>query len=119
MIIDIVKPEEWSQIEGAMKAVFHNDMPVTPDQAVFVGLYDEGRLAGWVHVEHLYHFNCVYLDVPYRQSGLGLKLIKEAASRIPAGHSAICIANRGYAVPIARALGARDLGIQRVFRKDT
>lgn len=118
MRIDLVKPEEWSLIEGAMKRVFNNDMPVTPDQAVFLGLYDEAKLAGWIHIEHLYHFNCVYIEAQYRQTGLGLRLIKEATDRIPAGHSAIWITDRHVANKIAPKLGARNLGNFQVFRKD-
>lgn len=114
----IVKPEEWLQIEGPMKAVLGNDMPVTPEQATFLGAYDDGKLVGWIHIEHVYHFNSVYLEAQYRQSRLGLKLIQEAASHIPAGHSAIWLTDRNVANKIAQLIGARNLGNYQVFRKD-
>lgn len=116
--IRIVQPGEWAEIERDMKADFNNDMPVSPDQAVFLGAYHGEEMAAWVHVEHLYHFNCVRVKAQYRETGLALRLIKEAASRIPAGHSAIWLTPRSAANKIAPLVGARNIGTYQVFRKD-
>lgn len=113
----IVALSDWPLIAPVMSEEFRNAMPESPEQSTFQGVYDGEKLVGWLHVEHLYHFNCAYLDVGYRQSGLGLRLIQEAASRIPVGESAIWITDRKVNA-IARRLKWRYLGDYRVYRKD-
>lgn len=116
--IEIVDADDWAEIERDMKADFNNDMPVLRSQACFLGAYDGDELAGWLHIEHLYHFNVVRIKAQYRQTGLALRLIKEAVSRIPSGHSAIWITPRPVANKIASVVGARNIGTYQVFRKD-
>lgn len=113
----ILPPDQWPLVAPIVTSEFHNAMPQTPEQTTFLTALDGAKLAGFIHVEHLFHFNCVYAAPEYRGSGLALDLIKEAAGLVPAGFSAVWLTDR-KATAIANELGARDMGVWRIFRKD-
>lgn len=113
----ILPVERWPLVEPIVTGEFGNGMPATPGQATFLAAMEGEKLAGFIHVEHLFHFNCVYAAREYRSRGLALQLIKEAASLIPPGFSAVWLSDRNTA-RMAAALGAREVGQYRVYRKD-
>lgn len=119
MIKSIILPfEQWSLVEPIYTGPeFQNAMPATPEQATFPVLMDGDKLAAFLLVEHLYHFNSVKVMPEYRGQGFAQQLIREAVARIPAGHSAIWITDSQHPLA-AKRVGARDLGLCQVYRKD-
>lgn len=113
----LLTDDEWPLIEPILCGQMRNGMPVTPDQSTFEGAFVDGKLVGHLHVEGLFHFNYVHIDAQYRQTGLALRLIRKATSRIPAGFSAIWLTDRN-ADQIARLMGWRNVGKFTVYRKD-
>lgn len=102
-----------------MRDVFQDSMPTDPEQGGFLALMDQEKIAAFLHIETLFHFNSIYVESAYRHQNAARTLLREAANRIPAGNSAIWLMNpaeRGDA--LARALGGRELGTYTVFRKD-
>lgn len=113
----ILEPSEWPLVAPVVTGEFRNSMPVRGDQSSFLAAFDGESLAGFVHVETLFHINCVFVKPCYRRAGLGLALLAAAAGRVPQGFSAIAIAPRSPEL-LARFLGARPLGRQQIFRRD-
>ncbi len=113
----ILLPEEWGLVAPIVAAEFGNAMLATPAQATFPAFMDGDRLAGFVHVETLFHFNCVYLAPEYRRPGLALELMRYAIERIPAGFSGVWLTDRRVGA-IAKNFGARSIGEWTVYRKD-
>lgn len=112
----ILPPDQWPLVEPIVTGEFGNGMP-GPEQSTFLAKMSNEKLAGFIHIEHLFHFNCVYVAPEHRHSGFALQLIEEAAARIPRGFSAVWLTDR-RTTQLAKSLGARDLGIWRIFRKD-
>lgn len=108
---------DWSLVEPAYVAESGNAMPETPDQALFPVIMDGEKLAAFMLVEHLYHFNSVQVMPEYRGQGFAQQLIRFAVARIPPAHSAIWITDSDHPLAAER-FGARDLGQCRVYRKD-
>lgn len=92
-------------------------MPIRPDQASFLAEVDGDTLRGFVHVENLLHFNCVWVADGERKSSLAFDLIRDAVSRIPKGFSGVWMMDRNMGA-VARRLGAREVGTYRIYRKD-
>lgn len=116
MQYEIIKSANWSEIA----AIVHGEglpMPAI-GTATFPALRDGDRLAAFLRVEHLYHFNYVMVMPEYRGSRVGLQLIEEATAHIPSNHSAIWLTEPGIAQRIARSMGWRNVGVSDVFRKD-
>lgn len=121
--MSIVLPfEQWGIIEPIVTGEFGNKMPEHPNRASFITQFADGELAGFVHVETLYHFNCIYLAPRFRESRFGAadfarRLMSEAVEKIPEGFSGLWLADRKVD-RIAESLGARRLGDYTVYRKD-
>lgn len=113
----ILLPEEWGTVYDIVTEDFRNAMPDRPDQATFLAETDGERLRGFVHIESLLHFNCVWVAEEERGTDLAVDLMRDAASRIPKGFSAVWLTDRSVGA-IARRLGAREVGTYRVYRKD-
>jgi|ERR1051325_3834033 GNAT superfamily N-acetyltransferase len=96
---------------------FQNSLPVTPEQATFPAIVDGEKIAAFMLVEHLYHFNAVYVYPEYRGQALAQRLIRDAVTSIPPGHSAIWMTDSQHPLA-AKRMGARDLGLCQVYRKD-
>lgn len=116
--IRILDPAEWPLVAPLVRGLFRNSMPETPAQGSFLAALDGYCLVGFVHVEQLFHFNCVYVAPPRRGTDLALRLMSDAASRVPAGHSAFLLSDRPAIGRLAEALGASDRGTWRYWRKD-
>lgn len=116
---NIILPfERWPELEPVFSE-FGDTVPVTAEQATFPAVVtDEGQLAAFFHVEHLFHFNSLYVMPEYRDQGFARRLIHSAVARIPPGHSAIWLAPLQKGHHLARALGFRTVGTYQVFRKD-
>ena len=117
--------EQWPLVEPIVTKEFRDAMPLTPAQSDFVALRDGQSVAGFLHVEHLYHFNSLYIMPEYRNQGLAMRLIRKATSSIPPLHSGIWLApaDKGDSIEskarrLAIDMGAREVGVYRVFRKD-
>ncbi len=118
----ILPPDRWPEIASVVESEFHNRMPVV-GQSVFPALVDGDKLAGFVHIEHLYHFVSCYVVPEYRGQGVGPRLIESATDRVPAGHSMIWLRpdlahEKRLGELLAQRYGARDQGLFQVFRKD-
>lgn len=92
-------------------------MPDHPGRASFITALSQKQLAGFVHVESLFHFNCVYVTPEHEHTGLTMRLIRDATACIPEGFSALWMTDRNVGL-IARTLGWRHVGTFSVYRKD-
>lgn len=115
----ILQPEEWETVGPIVRAELGHPMP-SPLQSTFPCLFDGDNVAGFVWVEHLYHFNSVYVMPEYRHQGLARRLLFEAAAKIPKGHAAICLPDpkQEHLIHLAERMGARRLLSRVVLRKD-
>src|SRR6185369_266298 len=112
----MLPPDRWSLVAPIVQREFGNAMP-TPADSGFLTALDGEKLAGFIHVESLYHFACEYIAPGYEDSGLSRRLIQDAASCIPIGRSGIWFTDRTVD-HIAARVGARVVGDYRVYRKD-
>lgn len=111
----MLPPDHWSRLEPVVRQ-FGNTMP-SPQDSGFLTALDGEKVAGFIHVESLYHFVCEYIAPGYEGSGLSRRLIQDAASCIPVGRSGIWLTDRKVD-HIAARVGARHVGNYRVYRKD-
>lgn len=111
--------EEWPLVRPILTnpAEFDNGMPTNPEQSTFPVLMDGDKLAAFLLVEHLLHFNSVYVVPEYRNQGCAQRLIRSAVASIPPGHSAIWITPTDVH-GIAHRFGFRELAPSRIYRKD-
>lgn len=121
--------KDWPLVEADFTRRMGNAMPTDPLRDSFVALFEPGMKAGQVpflHLETVYHFNCVVVpeEYGYHRRNMALRLIRDAATCIPAGQSAIWLSDRRVDM-IASAVGARLVhdqvdGTNRyyVYRKD-
>lgn len=115
----IVLPyEQWDRVAPLVTGMFGNAMPQNPQSDTFIARMDGDRLAAFLHVEMLYHFNSLFVDPEYRNQGIAPQLFIDSLSGITPGFSAIVMADRREWQYWARAVGARDLGLCRILRKD-
>lgn len=115
---DFLPPERWHEIADIVREQFQDAMPVTPAQATFPALFDGDQLVAFLHVEHLFHFNSLYVVPQYRDQGLALRMAQEAVRRMPLGESAIWLAPGVRGARFVEQLGARKVGVFTVYRKD-
>lgn len=114
---------QWPLVAPIVTGEFNNKMPEHDGRASFVAQFDQERnLAGFVHVETLYHFNCIWTAPQYRESRFGAadfarRLMSEAVDKIPEGFSGLWLADRSVD-NLAASMGARRLGEYVVYRKD-
>ncbi len=109
---------DWSLVEPVVTQTFGNAMPASAESDSFIARMDGDRLAGFLHVETLYHFNSLFVTPEYRNAGIGPGLFRDGLECIPPGFSAIVMADRRDWQHWARYVGARDLGMCRILRKD-
>jgi hypothetical protein len=115
----IVLPlEEWPLVATIVREQFGNAMPTRPESDSFVARFDGDRLAAFLHVEQLFHFNSLYVAPEYRKEGIAPGLFLDGLSSVPPGFSAIVFSEGEKWKAWARYVKARDLGLCRVFRKD-
>ena len=114
---EILSHDQWHLVEPIVKS-FGDPMPLSPKQTTFHVAMDGDHLAAVLRVEQLFHFVNVFVQPEYRNGGkLALALMQEASECIPEGFSGIWLSDRKVPT-IAKVLGARDLGMWRVYRKD-
>lgn len=118
MRVTVLPFEDWSTIADIVTREFNDGMPTSTDQATFAALMDGDKLAAFLHVEKLYHFNSLYVMPDYRKQGCARQLLRSASASIPEHESAIWLGPTDRGEIFARGFGFRDLGIYRVFRKD-
>lgn len=115
----IVLPfENWSAVESIVREEFCNGMPQRRESDTFIARFDGDKLAGFVHVEHLYHFNSLYVAPEYRGQGIAAGMFLDALGCVPPGFSAVALIPENKRSTWARYVNARDLGLLHVWRKD-
>jgi GNAT superfamily N-acetyltransferase len=115
----IVLPfDQWDIVAPIVRSEFHNEMPKRPESDSFIARFDGDRLAAFLHVEQLFHFNSLYVAPEYRDEGIATGLFLASLSAVPPGFSAIVLAEGNKWQAWARYVKARDLGMCRIFRKD-
>lgn len=114
----MLRPAEWSLIAPMMSAEFGNMMPIDPAQAAFLAAFADEKLAGFVHIERLFHAHCLYVAPEYRHTRAAYHMMHGVDARIPAGHSAIVLTDTEEVEDMLRRMGARDAGAWRLWRKD-
>lgn len=116
----LLQPDEYHLIEPVVTAELRNFLP-SPEQSTFPSLFDGANLAGFVWVEHLYHFQTVCVMPEYRgRPDIVRPLIEAAVAAIPKGHAAICLPDpkQEHLKLLAKRMGARQLSSRVVLRKD-
>lgn len=113
----------WAEIELIERAVFGDTMPSNPRQTSFLtAVAENGDIAGYLRLEHLYHMVHVYADPAQRNhASLARQLMTEAAECIPSGFSAVWLTRKPYP-QLAAQLQAQLVGGDRnrflVYRRD-
>lgn len=119
MIETIILPEErWPLVEPVVRGECHNGMPVTAAASTFLTALDGERLAGFIHLEQLFHYNILWVAPDYRRTRLAYRLMREVDSLIPAGFSTVSFVDKLSVSRMLRRLGGRSLGQCEVLRKD-
>lgn len=113
----ILLPEEWDKVAPIVTGEFNNAMPQTPAQGGFLAALDGERLAGFVHIESLFHLVSTYVFPDYRRTGLGWDLLMEAAARTPPGFSVALLTTRTR-TKMAKVVGAHRVGNFNFYRRD-
>lgn len=113
----ILTPEEWNQVAPIVTGEFNNAMPKTSAQGGFLAALDGERLAGFVHIEHLFHLVSTYVAPEYRRTGLGWELLMDAAARTPPGFSVALLTKR-VRNKMAAVVGAYKVGNFNFYRRD-
>lgn len=116
----ILTPEEWPLIAPLLGGTFRDAMPTDPNQSAFHAAFDGERLAAFLNIETVYHFNDLYVAPAYRQTSIAWRLMKEADSllqQVP-GSSAIVLTDEPRVARLTIRLGATDRGLWRMYRKD-
>lgn len=112
----------WAEIKSIEREVFQDTMPTNRRQTSFLtAVAQNGDIAGYLRLEHLYHFVHVYADPAQRNhASLARQLMTEAAETIPSGFSAVWLTRKAYP-QIAAQLQAQLLGGDGqffVYRRD-
>jgi hypothetical protein len=119
--VGILPPTEWHHVAPIVRAVFHNAMPQTEKQAIFLTAFnDEGKMRGFVHLEVLLHVNSLYVAPEERNTRMVWQLMAatdELLRGMP-GYSAIAFPASDSHRKLYQRLGARELGMREVWRKD-
>lgn len=115
----ILHPDEWEKVAPTVRRELGYPMP-SPQQSTFPCLFDGDEVAAFFWIEHLYHFNTLYVMPEYRHQGLARQLLFKAAAQIPKGHAAICLPDpkQERLIHLAERMGARQLLSRVVLRKD-
>jgi hypothetical protein len=111
--------DKWNLVAPIVTGEFGNSMPTNPNRSSFVArLKPDGDVAGFVHVETLYHFAGAWVAPDLRGNPKeALSLMGDAVGRIPQGFSGLWLSD-GYYDRIANLMGARLMGEYAVYRKD-
>jgi hypothetical protein len=114
----ILSLDEWPLVEPVVRGEFNDEMPVTPEQSVFLGAFDGRALAGFVQVEQLLRIFHLYTAPGFRGAEVARLLANYAARDIPAGFPACVLTDEKALVRWALRHGARDVGRVHFLRKD-
>jgi len=116
--------ERWAEIAPQVNA-FGNVMPESDKRAGFLTMMNNDRVAGFVHVETLYHFAGVQVNAEYgaNRAEMALELIRAASVSIPEGYSGIWLTDKRVdeiATLAAARLVQSETGTDRyyVYRRD-
>jgi hypothetical protein len=118
---EILSPDQWHQVAPIVKEVFHNAMPETEKQAIFLAAYDDqGKLRGFVHLEVLLNVNSLWVAPEERGTRTVWQLMRatDELMRGMPGYSAIAFPSRDSHRKLYQRLGARPLGTLETWRKD-
>lgn len=120
MIETLALPQEyWGLLEAVVRGTFRDEMPTDPRQSTFRASFDGKRLAGFVHIESLYHVNLIYAAPEYRHTGLVWKMMEDVDRILTGtGHSGIVLTDEPGVARYLKKLGATDRGVWRYLRKD-
>ena len=117
----ILPPDQWDVVAPLVTGVFHNEMPETEKQAIFLAAFDEAQqLRAFAHLEVLLHVSSIWVRPEERGTRTAWRLMKamdELLAGMP-GFSAIAIPNRDSHRALYQRLRARPLGQVEVWRKD-
>lgn len=113
--------ENWSLVEREMRDEFNNAMPVSPEQSTFLTALDGEKLAGFLNLETIFHYNCLYVSPEYKRLNVAYRLVREADALVASlarGYSAIALAESPAVESMLKRMGMRLIGERQVFRKD-
>lgn len=113
--------ESWGLVEPFVRGTFRDGMPTNPDQTTFLTAIDKERLAGFVHIETLFHVNSIYVAEEYRNTGLVWELMRETDAIFREqcqGYSACVLTDEPAVARYLKRMGATDRGVWRYLRKD-
>lgn len=110
-------PEEWEQLAPVFEAEFGDDALPTPLDSRVVGAFDpDGRLVGFIVVEELLHLAQMHVAEDARGEGVGNLLAAYVEQSIPAGRSAIAVAQTEEGERMCGAWGFREIP-GRLYRR--
>jgi hypothetical protein len=124
-----LEQKDWPLVEPIVTGVFGNPMPADPKRDGFVALVNGDNKPGevpFLHLETLYHFNCVYVPERFgkERKNIAMRLIRDAAHSIPKGSSGLWLSDRRVDL-IASSVGAYLVHSEQdetdryyVYRKD-
>lgn len=117
----ILTPDEWPLVAPIVTGEFGNSMPIDTRQSTFDAVMHGERLAGFIHMEMLFHYNSFWVAPEYRGNlRVPLMLMHSAESRLSQleGFSAIAMPDAPSQVKMYKRFGGRPLGLKEVWRKD-
>jgi hypothetical protein len=117
----ILPPAQWDEVAPFVTGVFHNEMPETEKQAIFLAAFDDDRnLRGFVHLEVLLLVNSIYVTPEERGTRTVWQLMSAVDQLLKAmpGYSAIAFPASASHRKLYQRLGARELGWREIWRKD-
>lgn len=117
LIIRILRPDEWELVRETYEREFENQMPIMPEQSIFLGVFLGEKLIGFSHVETVFHLNCIYFDDEYRHKNFSPIVFKKIDQLIPHGFPLIVLPDKNF-THLREKFKVRDLGEMTVWRKD-
>jgi hypothetical protein len=117
----VLPPSQWDQVEPYVTGTFHNAMPETEKQAIFLAAHNEyGKLRAFAHLEVLLHVSSIWVTPEERNTRTVWQLmyaVDQLLRGMP-GFSAVAFPNSESHRKLYERLGARNLGNIEVWRKD-
>ncbi|HKS27832.1 MAG TPA: hypothetical protein VJS44_08435 [Pyrinomonadaceae bacterium] len=117
----ILTLDEWDLVAPIVRGVFRNAMPTTEAQAVFPAVMHGENLAGFIHLEALFHYNSIWVAPEHRNNPrVAMRLMLDAHERLSQlhGFSAIAMPEAESHIKMYKRFGGRSLGVHEVWRRD-
>jgi GNAT superfamily N-acetyltransferase len=108
--VRLLTTDEVAGLAPVFASEFGDDALPRPTEARVVGAFDaEGRLVGFIVVEELLHLAQMYVEEEARGGGVGSALASYVERSIPAGRSAIVVAQSEDGERMAEAWGFQPI----------